>query len=632
MWLIREYCADEIIHGRTLIYPVALLYLTCAAATAFFAVRGGDGVLRRDLALFDAAWLLVAPVAAVYVEELMWNAQALAVPLIWILYNALIFLAIEAVLFLITSSPRAVVRVTLGFAALFGIVNRYVLEFKGNPFMPSEISAAGTALGVLSGYELHLTNGMVRGGLLLLLALALIAAFPPRHVLPVRAGVRLTLAAAGLLLLAGSVFFVRDSGWEKKIGLKVNGWAPGDNFIARGAPVCFLYLWQEGYVRTPGGYSAGEAESLLNRFAAEDMVPSGGERPSIIVVMNESFTDFSVVGNLTSGPYIDRFNAIDDFFMRGYVYVSVNGGGTCNSEFEFLTGSTMSFFNSNIFPYTSYDFSGTYSIADELNRRGYETVAMHPNLGRFWNRNEAYGMLDFQKFITIEQMENIEYFRFLPSDKYNYDQIIKTFEEKTGPIFLFDITMQNHGGYELSTLTGSGREPVSVEGEYQKYETLQTFLTLMDESDKAFAYLLDYFREQDEPVIVCFFGDHQPAIEGGVYELLGQNSDGAAGVGKREHRFKTPYLIWTNTAPDAPQKMMDMSLNYLGAQILEMAGVETDYGNYLEELQKEIPVVNSVGFQTADGIWHDFSQTNENLLTYEKMQYYQMFDRRQQEN
>ena len=67
------------------------------------------------------------------------------------------------------------VRVTLGFAALFGIVNRYVLEFKGNPFMPSEISAAGTALGVLSGYELHLTNGMVRGGLLLLLALALIA-------------------------------------------------------------------------------------------------------------------------------------------------------------------------------------------------------------------------------------------------------------------------------------------------------------------------------------------------------------------------------------------------------------------------------------------------------------------------
>ena len=40
VWLIREYCADEIIHGRTLIYPVALLYLTCAAATAFFAVRG----------------------------------------------------------------------------------------------------------------------------------------------------------------------------------------------------------------------------------------------------------------------------------------------------------------------------------------------------------------------------------------------------------------------------------------------------------------------------------------------------------------------------------------------------------------------------------------------------------------
>ncbi len=68
--------------------------------------------------------------------------------------------------------------------------------------------------------------------------------------------------------------------------------------------------------------------------------------------MNETFSDLSVYQNLHAGyEGPTYFKSIDDAVQRGDLYVSAYGGGTCNTEFEFLTGNSMAYLGQGVYPY-----------------------------------------------------------------------------------------------------------------------------------------------------------------------------------------------------------------------------------------------------------------------------------------
>ena len=74
--------------------------------------------------------------------------------------------------------------------------------------------------------------------------------------------------------------------------------------------------------------------------------------------MNETFSDLSIYQNLHAnyqGPQF--FKSLSDTLQRGVLYVSAFGGGTCNTEFEYLTGNSMAFLGTGTYPYTIYDLT-----------------------------------------------------------------------------------------------------------------------------------------------------------------------------------------------------------------------------------------------------------------------------------
>ena len=77
----------------------------------------------------------------------------------------------------------------------------------------------------------------------------------------------------------------------------------------------------------------------------------------------------------------------------GILYVSAYGGGTCNTEFEYLTGNSMAFLGSGTYPYTIYDLARTESLPKQFRDLGYKTTAIHPNHGTNWNRENVYRTL-----------------------------------------------------------------------------------------------------------------------------------------------------------------------------------------------------------------------------------------------
>ena len=186
--------------------------------------------------------------------------------------------------------------------------------------------------------------------------------------------------------------------------------------------------------------------------------PAGGRSlPSIVCIMNESYADLSIFEGMHAGYGGPRFfNDIEDMLQQGTLYVSVKGGGTCNVEFEFLTGCSLSCVPPGAYPYVSYNLFGVSNLVRQLGDLGYRTSAIHPNHATNWNRNIAYRQLGFERFYSIDDFDgDTELMRDLVSDSASYDKVCDLLQASDEPQFIFDVTMQNHSGYETGLLPES---------------------------------------------------------------------------------------------------------------------------------------------------------------------------------
>ena len=186
------------------------------------------------------------------------------------------------------------------------------------------------------------------------------------------------------------------------------------------------------------------------------------------------------------------------------------------------------------------------------------------------------------------------------------------------------MTIQNHGGYEDENFQTTVRVKEAA-GEYPQTEQ---YLSLTKKSDQALEYLLDYFAQQEEPVVVLFFGDHWPNLEEEyLTDLLGTDST-SLGLEDMMREYQVPFVIWANY-PLEGQEIEAVSLNYLSGLLLRAAGLEgTDYTKFLEQLRQEVPVITAVGTMDKDGNLYavgDSTPYDDLLNDYAVLQYNNAF-------
>ncbi len=375
-------------------------------------------------------------------------------------------------------------------------------------------------------------------------------------------------------------------------------------------------------VEKPKGYQKEEAKELLDAYEPEKETEPA-QKPNIIVIMDEAFSDLGVLGEFSpSEDYMPYFRSMFQDAkntVTGYLSASVCGGNTANTEFEFLTGHTMAFLPQGSVPYQQYIKHEIPALPSYLRDLGYETYAMHPYLSNGWDRESVYPLLGFSHMEFLESYKNCSYVRKFVSDESCVDKLIETFEQKepNQPMFAFQVTMQNHGSY------GDAYENftphITVEG--ASSYSLSTYLSLIQKTDQALERLISYFSKQEEPVLVVFFGDHQPndVVAEPIWQLQGKSYRSLTEE-ENKLRYQVPYLIWANyeigTENDA-----DMSVNYLGGKVLETAGLPLSaYQNYLKGLSKSYPVLSAAERPNEEAAQPDIEE-------YKKLQYYQLFEK-----
>ena len=553
-------------------------------------------------------------------------------------FNILIFELIAWTLYLLIGRMTTALRIELALALAFGLTNHYVMAFRSTPFVPWDLLSVRTAASVAQNYDFTPTPRMIVVTVLFVLLMVAVCVLRkvPRIKLPIRLG-SAVLCGLALCLFVNTL---QQETFQNKHYLYPFLFTPAYMTKVNGMAVTFAMDLAYVAVDKPEGYSAEEAQKTLEQYGNTDNVFADDEEntndsknrgedannkdlPNIIVIMDEAFSDLAVVGDLETNedymPFMHKMQQGADHTITGYAQVSVCGGNTANSEFEFLTGNTMSFLPSGSIPYQQYITKDTPSLASYLASLGYETYAQHPYYASGWNREKVYPLLGFEHLNFIDDYANKTYVRKYVSDDADMQHIIDTYENKEDgkPAFIFNVTMQNHGGYTdaFSDLSED------VHATNYNSEVLDRYLSLIRLTDQSLEKLVDYFSNVDEKTVIVFFGDHQPSdtVAAQVQDSMLLPGESVPDEQLRK-RYQVPYLVWANYDIDGATQQ-NTSLNYLSAEVLKAAGVPTDaYQNFLLDLQKSYPVMSAAGRTDA-------SDADENMLnTYKKLQYYNLFE------
>ena len=194
---------------------------------------------------------------------------------------------------------------------------------------------------------------------------------------------------------------------------------------------------------------------------------------------------------------------------------------------------------------------------------------------------------------------------------------------------MFNVTIQNHGGYLIADK--NFKEEIKIEDE-KATNTANRYLSLIHESDRAFEKIVNYFKNQDEPTIVVMFGDHQPKLEESFYELLYGKSLNSLSLKELQKKYTVPYIIWANYDIDEKQNEQLISANYLASLMMEQTNLKlSPYNEFLLNLNQTIPAINANGYVTSDGQNHSLEDENEYtklIKQYQYLQYNSLMDKK----
>ncbi len=352
---------------------------------------------------------------------------------------------------------------------------------------------------------------MIQAAVLLVAYLSLVFVCVPqkkRAKIPLPVGIVLWAVILGY----GYAFFC--TGMLPALGIFTQQWVTQRNGFLLNFTIALRY----SSVEKPEDYSEETVLELMEEYPGLEG-RSHRQPTNIIVIMNESFADFSIFDSFESSEDPSPFlHSLEENTIQGWMYSPVTGGGTATVEFEFLTGFTSLFQPPHTVAYQLYVEEDMPSLAALAGSQGYDTTAFHPYKSSGWNRVLAYDYLDFDSQLYEEDVVNPAIIRHYISDLSDYRTIFQTTEEEDRSFF-FNVTMQNHSGYAQGW-NNLERTILLPDELKQADSTAEQYMALARESDKALEELIAYYSQCEEPTLIVFFGDHQPPLKNAFYEQL----------------------------------------------------------------------------------------------------------------
>lgn len=400
----------------------------------------------------------------------------------------------------------------------------------------------------------------------------------------------------------------------------INVWISTRQSQIRGLVYPFIYSIDDARDKALEGYQEQNAKSVLEKYTNYD-IPEN-KKINVISIMLEAYNDFSKFGIFKFNEDIyANLHDIQEKSISGKLVTTIFGGGTIVTERNFLTGY--------------YDFpsfrTNTNSYVWYFKQQGYRTEAMHPIYGSFYNRASYNPNLGFDAYYNYEnKFSNIQK-EFLDDNDF-FDYIIEGYndsKEKGVPYFNFSVTYQNHGPYTSDEYDGKEYFFNNKNYNTESYNTINQYFSGIKKTDVALKKLIDYFEKEEEPVIVIFFGDHNPYLGYDGYSELNIDLD-ISTIEGFENYYETPYVIYANVAAkkvfnkDFVGEGSTISPIFLMNELFDYCNLSgSEYLNYMSDLKAKIDVISEYYYKEDDEFVKKEQSKYKNLIKeYNYVNYY----------
>ena len=525
--------------------------------------------------------------------------------------NLLPVALLMALLYFLTNRAWLAYLLSAALLLVMEFGNYFKISIRGDPFMAEDFTLLGEAAGSVGDYEMHFPAlFFISIGLLVLMTLALWrwarGRVPKRRWWLRVAGAAVCIALA---LLSWQLWYSDAALYdaqENDAHFRVAREA--ENYAAHGFFWSFLRSVDESIPQKPDGYSDEAARTLLDAYDTAD-IPEG-KKVNVIATMLESYSDLSTLEGVafTTDPYAD-LHALQAESYHGTLISDTNGGGTVNAERSFLTGFA--------YPHGLYHHD-TWSYVRYFDAQGYSTQGAHPGYGWFYDREKVNGKLGFARYDFMENhYEALAWqgdYHGQPNDATFFADRREDYlaRDTAQPYFAFNLSYQGHSPYSETELEGG--EYLARDGLSDgAYYSINNYLSSVADTGKQLRAFVDSFRDDEEPVVLVFFGDHKPTFGTGncYYAELGVNVDENSPEGCR-NLYSTPYLIWANAAAkqvlgfDFTGEGRTISPCFLMAELFDCCGWDGPAWTQCQrQLRQTVPVVHRQQLFVEDGVWTD---------------------------
>lgn len=482
--------------------------------------------------------------------------------------------------------------------AVIGIAAYYVYEFRKIPLSVSNIFQIKTAGLVLKQYEFKVDWRVIC--VIGIFVCVCLFSYLNKENLQERSKKK-RLCSGVFAIIVGIIFFFTPL--NNIFNINTNSWDLQEVYHSNGLVLECVQNEKKRGVEKPEGFSKKKYDALCESTYSNEVVEEG-QKPNIILIVNESWFDLHQVCQYTTKEEEMPFINLLDNLIKGYV---MNPNSTTgNSEYEILTSNSL-YLRKNTIPFLQGNLQNENSIVKNLNQLGYTTTAIHSENGFSYNRVNVYEQLGFTNRVflkdEISEFSESEIVRAYISDETLFKRIINQYEsETTNPQFIYCLTMQNHGGYNIG-----GIEKVDVNEDMGEYtDQMEEYLGLLQYTDKAFESLVNYFQNINTPTIICMVGDHAPIFAAEICDETLEEGDRLVAM------HSTPMVMWANYDVSDSPAIGNSSMVYLAETIFEETGLPlTSYYNYLKEMKKQIPIVGLGYYKGKDKQYYRFDDEGQ---------------------
>ena len=298
-------------------------------------------------------------------------------------------------------------------------------------------------------------------------------------------------------------------------------------------------------------------------FAIPSPPSPPARRPDIVAVQSESFFDARRLSDQVRAELLAHFDtAVAGAVWHGGLAVPAWGANTMRTEFGFLTGITADRLGVHRFnPYRRFARRALPTLASRLRALGYRTVCIHPHPASFFSRDQVYPHLGFDEFIDIRAFDRSDTCGPYICDAAVTRMIETVLRASDRPVFVFAITMENHGPLHLERPTAADVARLYRDPPPAGFDDLTVYLRHLVNADGMLGELTGMLAARPRDGLLCWFGDHVPSMPD-VYAATGF-TDG-----------RTDYLIWRRDATVGRQR--DLAVEALGPAVLVAAGFPPD--------------------------------------------------------